>query len=45
LAQIWCTFEYGLKRGPKAHMTVIIDWLGNTRVVELSLSFKIVFRP
>ncbi len=26
-------------------MTVIINWLGNTRVIELSSSFEIVFRP
>jgi hypothetical protein len=26
-------------------MTIIIDWLGNTRVVELSSSFEIIFRP
>jgi hypothetical protein len=32
-------------RGPKVHMTVIIDWLSNTRVVELSSSFEIIFRP
>jgi len=26
-------------------MTVIINWLGNTRAIELSSSFEIVFRP
>jgi hypothetical protein len=30
---------------PKAHMTVIIDWLDNTRAIELSSSFEIIFRP
>ncbi len=26
-------------------MTVIINWLGNTRAIELSSSFEIIFRP